>query len=41
MKTLYHGGDSIIKNPEIRESTRTLDFGKGFYLTSSEKQASD
>lgn len=41
MITLYHGGDSIIKNPEIRESTRTLDFGKGFYLTSSEKQASD
>ena len=41
MKNLYHGGDSIIKKPEIRESTRTLDFGKGFYLTSSEKQASD
>lgn len=41
MKTLYHGGDSIIKKPEIRESTRTLDFGKGFYLTTSEKQASD
>lgn len=41
MKILYHGGDSIIQKPEIRESTRTLDFGKGFYLTSSEKQATD
>lgn len=41
MKILYHGSDTIIKNPEIRDSNRTLDFGKGFYLTSSEKQAVD
>lgn len=41
MKTLYHGGDSIISVPEIREPVRTLDFGKGFYLTSSYQQAVD
>ena len=37
--TLYHGGSHIIEKPEIREPERTLDFGKGFYLTSSERQA--
>ena len=41
MKLLYHGSDSIVETPEIREANRTLDFGKGFYLTSSMKQASD
>ena len=41
MKTLYHGGDNIINTPEIREPIRTLDFGKGFYLTSSKQQAID
>ncbi len=41
MITLYHGGLHIIERPEIRESNRTLDFGKGFYLTSSETQAAD
>ena len=41
MITLYHGGLEIIETPEIREPNRTLDFGTGFYLTSSEKQAVD
>lgn len=41
MITLYHWGLEIIERPEIRESNRTLDFGKGFYLTSSESQACD
>ena len=41
MKILYHGGLEIIEAPEIREPNRTLDFGSGFYLTSSEKQAED
>lgn len=41
MITLYHGGTDIITTPEIREPNRTLDFGQGFYLTSSEKQAAD
>lgn len=36
---LYHGGSHIIEFPEIREPNRTLDFGKGFYVTSSQYQA--
>lgn len=36
---LYHGGSHVIQNPEIRIPNRTLDFGKGFYVTSSELQA--
>ncbi|ROT18781.1 DUF3990 domain-containing protein [Muribaculaceae bacterium Isolate-113 (HZI)] len=36
---LFHGGSHIITNPEIREPERTLDFGKGFYLTTSKEQA--
>lgn len=38
-QTLYHGGSHIIQTPEIREPNRTLDFGKGFYVTSSQHQA--
>jgi len=41
MIALFHGGNDIIKNPEIREPNRTLDFGKGFYMTSSKSQARD
>lgn len=41
MITLYHGGQDIITAPEIRKPNRTLDFGAGFYLTSSAKQAKD
>ena len=36
---LYHGSLEIVTNPEIREPNRTLDYGKGFYLTSSYEQA--
>lgn len=36
---LYHGSLEIVNNPEIREPNRTLDYGKGFYLTSSYEQA--
>lgn len=36
---LFHGGTHIIELPEIREPKRSLDFGKGFYLTTSKKQA--
>lgn len=39
MITLYHGSLEVIKTPEIRIPNRTLDFGAGFYLTSSEAQA--
>lgn len=36
---LYHGSLEVVSNPEIREPNRTLDYGKGFYLTSSYSQA--
>jgi len=37
--TLYHGSDQVIKNPELRPSIRTLDFGAGFYTTTNKEQA--
>lgn len=37
---LYHGSNIVVSNPQIIESDRRLDFGKGFYLTSSFEQAS-
>lgn len=37
---LYHGSNITVQNPQIIESDRRLDFGKGFYLTSSFEQAS-
>lgn len=39
MVTLYHGGNDIIQTPEIRVPDRTLDFGHGFYTTTSRVQA--
>ena len=36
---LYHGSNIQVSNPQIIESDRRLDFGKGFYLTSSYEQA--
>lgn len=36
---LYHGSIELVKSPEIREPNRTLDYGGGFYLTSSREQA--
>ena len=36
---LYHGSNITVSNPQILESDRRLDFGKGFYLTSSFEQA--
>ena len=38
---LYHGSLESVSKPEIRESNRTLDYGKGFYATTSYKQAED
>jgi hypothetical protein len=37
--TLYHGSDQIIKTPKLQATTRTLDFGAGFYTTTSKEQA--
>jgi hypothetical protein len=36
---LYHGSTEIIDSPEIIDSQRFLDFGKGFYCTSEKTQA--
>ncbi len=36
---LYHGSYCEVKNPEVRYGARYKDFGQGFYLTPSKKQA--
>lgn len=36
---LYHGSIQRVKQPLILEQQRLLDFGKGFYVTSSKEQA--
>lgn len=36
---LYHGSNVVVKKPKILPSDRRLDFGTGFYLTSSYEQA--
>lgn len=36
---VYHGSTEIVKKPEIRESNRPLDYGCGFYTTTSFEQA--
>lgn len=36
---LYHGSNVEVKEPKIIQSDRRLDFGTGFYLTTSYEQA--
>ena len=36
---IYHCSIEKVANPEIRESNRTLDYGRGFYTTTSYEQA--
>ncbi len=36
---VYHGSTEIVKKPDDRHSYRTLDFGKGFYVTTVREQA--
>lgn len=36
---LYHGSNMAVEKPEIRKNLRALDFGSGFYLTTSKLQA--
>lgn len=36
---LYHGSNVAVEKPIIKSNLRALDFGAGFYLTSSEAQA--
>lgn len=38
---IYHGSVEIVNTPEIRTPNRTLDYGSGFYLTTSLEQATD
>ena len=38
---LYHGSIEIVDNPEIRIPSRSLDYGYGFYTTTSFKQDED
>ena len=35
----YHGSDVIVDIPKVLESKRPLDFGSGFYTTTSKEQA--
>ena len=39
MMKLYHGSNIEVRIPEIRKNLRALDFGAGFYVTSSYEQA--
>ena len=36
---LYHGSDAVVDNPQLLKANRTLDFGNGFYTTTSKEQA--
>jgi hypothetical protein len=36
---LYHGSNVEVSHPKILDKLRALDFGAGFYLTSSKNQA--
>lgn len=36
---IYHGSTDLVENPEIRQSEVFLDFGVGFYTTTSYDQA--
>ena len=39
MNKIYHGSIEIVENPEIRQPNRSLDYGSGFYTTTSFAQA--
>lgn len=39
MSIIYHGSIEEVKNPEIRQPNRSLDYGSGFYTTTSYEQA--
>ncbi len=41
MIQIYHGSLEIVKTPEIRVPSHTLDYGSGFYCTTSLSQARD
>ena len=39
MSKIYHGSLEVVRSPEIRQSNRSLDYGTGFYATTSYEQA--
>ncbi len=38
---IYHGSIEKVEKPELRKPNRTLDYGNGFYATTSLQQAED
>lgn len=38
---IYHGSLEMVEHPKILPPNRTLDYGKGFYTTTSERQAKE
>jgi hypothetical protein len=38
---VFHGSDVIVDKPRIIDPTRPLDFGGGFYVTTSKQQATE
>lgn len=39
MSKIYHGSIEVVESPEIRQPNRSLDYGSGFYTTTSFAQA--
>ena len=39
MSKIYHGSIEDVKRPEIRHPNHSLDYGSGFYTTTSYEQA--
>lgn len=39
MSKIYHGSIEVVRQPEIRQPNRSLDYGSGFYTTTSMEQA--
>ena len=39
MSKIYHGSFEVVESPEIRQPNRSLDYGSGFYTTTSYKKA--
>lgn len=38
---VYHGSLEVVEHPKILQPNRRLDYGKGFYTTTSERQAQE
>ena len=36
---VYHGSNATVERPDVQHSYRSLDFGRGFYVTSVKEQA--